>query len=272
MPNRNRRILKKALLAASVIAFMGMASKKAEAKEAPVPETRIEVSETPSYNTESTADFYGQHDSPYIYDRRLSRGLSVKYSGAYINCETGEVLFKAVSRYDEDSHYSSVKRCLESQRLKTGPYDRSKDREIRREQVYDGEYNRGAVVRDVVRGIGEIIRARRGRMHDGKILARVGADTRRRRRGMGRFRLHCRPPRAGVPARLGSEIARKGLLCDLQTRRMPALRGGASACEARQPPGRKIKNDQGGARFRGALPARPPCRFSSLMVSYQCLF
>lgn len=163
MPNRNRRILKKELLAASVIAFMGMASKKAEAKEAPVPETRIEVNETPSYNTESTADFYGQHDSPYIYDRRLSRGLSVKYSGAYINCETGEVLFKAVSRYDEDSHYSSVKRCLESQRLKTGPYDRSKDREIRREQVYDGEYNRGAVVRDVVRGIGEIIRARRGR-------------------------------------------------------------------------------------------------------------
>ena len=46
----------------------------------------------------------------------------------------------------------------------------------------------------------ETLRARRRRLHDGKILARVGADTRRRRRGMGRFRLHCRPPRLGVPA------------------------------------------------------------------------
>lgn len=163
MSDRDRRILKKELLAASLIAIMGMASKKAEAKEPAAPEINIEVSDAPSYETESSAQFYGDRDAPYIYDRRLSRNLSIKYSGAYVNCETGEVLFKAVSRYDEDLHYSSVKSCLESQKFKTGPYDRSKDREIRREQVYDGEYNKRAIIHDVVHGIGEIIRSRRGR-------------------------------------------------------------------------------------------------------------
>lgn len=169
MSNGNRRILKKELLLASLIAIMGMASKKAEAKAPSAPEINIEVSEVPSYETESTDPFYMQY--PYVEDKRLSKGLSERYSGAYVNCETKEVLLKAVSYYDEDFHYSSIKRCLESQRLKTGPYDCSKDKEIIREQIYSGEreqiyskeYNRRAVVRDVVRGIGEIIRARRGR-------------------------------------------------------------------------------------------------------------
>lgn len=162
MTNRDKRILKKELLAASLIAIMGMASKKAEAKAPAAPEINIEVSETPSYETESTAQFYD--DNPYVYDRRLSRGLSRKYSGAYINCETGEVLLKAVSRYDEDAHYSSVRSCLESQKMGVGAYDRSRDKEIRREQIRDGEYDKGAVVRDVVRGIGRIIiNSRRGR-------------------------------------------------------------------------------------------------------------
>ena len=93
MPRGNKKFLKKELLAASLIAFMGMASKKAEAKETAAPEPRVEVSATPtsSYETENTANFYSEQDSPYVYDSRLSRDLSIKYSGAYINPETNEV-------------------------------------------------------------------------------------------------------------------------------------------------------------------------------------
>ena len=103
------------------------------------------------------------NEEQYIYSPSLSRGLSIKYSGAYLNPETGEILLKATSRYDEDEHYSSAKNCRESQKLRVGPYDCSRDREIRKEQIMDGEYNGRGAVRDVIRGIGEIIRSRRGR-------------------------------------------------------------------------------------------------------------
>ncbi len=119
-----------------------------------------------NYIRERRIASYPMEEERYIYSPELSRGLSIKYSGAYINPITGEVIIKAVSRYDEDVHYNSIKSCRESQNFKTGQYDRSNDREIRREQIYNGEYgtNRGAVVRDVVRGIGEIIiRSQRGR-------------------------------------------------------------------------------------------------------------
>ena len=143
MPRGTKKFLKKELLAASLIAFMGMASKKAEAKETAAPEPRVEVSATPtsSYETENTANFYSEQDSPYVYDSRLSRDLSIKYSGAYINPETNEVILKATSRYDKDEYYSSARVCLESQRLRVGPYDCSRDKEIRREQIQTGEYN-----------------------------------------------------------------------------------------------------------------------------------
>ncbi len=168
MSQRNKKILKKELLAASLIALMGIASKKAEAKEAAAPEPRVEVSATPTatYETENTIDFPtddGYREEHYVYDRRLSKGLSIKYSGAYVNWETGEVLLKAVSRYDEDSHYSSIKRCRESQELRTGPYDCSGDKQIRREQIRNGEYNKRVIVHDVIKGINKLIRSRRGR-------------------------------------------------------------------------------------------------------------
>ncbi len=145
MPEGNRKKLKKELFAASLIAFMGMASKQAEAKNPSAPEARIEVSEAPEPRVEeSTAYFPGVDetmDERYVYDRRLSRGLSIKYSGAYINPETNEVILKATSRYDKDEHYSSIRSCLESQKLRVGPYDCSRDKEIRREQIHSGEYN-----------------------------------------------------------------------------------------------------------------------------------
>lgn len=141
--NSNRRILKKELIAASLIAFMGMAGKQAEAKNPSNPEIRVEVNDTPEFETEESSAYFsgGDVDERYVYDSRLSRGLSIKYSGAFINQDTGEVILKAASRYDEDAHYSSYKSCLESQRHKTGAYDRSRDNEIRREQIRSGEYN-----------------------------------------------------------------------------------------------------------------------------------
>lgn len=118
------------------------------------------------YIRERVVSSYPMDEERYIYSPQLSRGLSLKYSGAYIDPRNGEVIIKAVSRYDEDAHYNSVKSCREAQRFKISEYDRSNDRKIRREQIYNGEYgtNKGAVVRDVVRGIGEIIiRSRNGR-------------------------------------------------------------------------------------------------------------
>lgn len=98
----------------------------------------------------------------YVYNRKLSRGLSIKYSGAYVDIRTGDVILKAASRYDRDEQ-TTYRSCTSSQKLKTGAYDRSRDREIRRDMVRDGEYNGGTVIRDVVHGIGHILRSRRSR-------------------------------------------------------------------------------------------------------------
>ena len=98
----------------------------------------------------------------YVYNRKLSRGLSIKYSGAYVDIRTGDVILKAASRYDRDEQ-TTYRSCISSQKLKTGAYDRSRDREIRRDMVRDGEYNGGTVIRDVVHGIGHILRSRRSR-------------------------------------------------------------------------------------------------------------
>ena len=104
-----------------------------------------------------------QHDEGhFVYDRRLSRNLSVKYSRAYVNYETEDVILKAASRYDED-YRTTIRGCREAQKLGIGPYDRSRDREIRRELIENGEYGRRAVVEDVVRGLTNIIRSHRGR-------------------------------------------------------------------------------------------------------------
>ena len=168
---RRNPLLKKELLAAGITVLAGM-GQKSEAKEMESPEPKIEIYNAPAENmeTEASADFmvaaaeqYGNYDEEqYVYDRKLSRGASVKYEGAYVNWDTGKVIFKAVSRYDEN-YVSTVRSCMEMRRFQTGPYDRSGDREIRREQIRDGEYNKRAATRDIIRGIGRIILDRPGR-------------------------------------------------------------------------------------------------------------
>ena len=88
--NRRRTLLKKELLAAGIAALVSLPG-KGEAKTASAPEARIEAYALPEESMEPAAEFpldgvsdADYNDGNFEYDRRLSRGLSVKYTGVGI--------------------------------------------------------------------------------------------------------------------------------------------------------------------------------------------
>lgn len=113
-------MLKKELLAAGIAALVSLPG-KGEAKTASAPEARIEAYALPEESMEPAAEFpldgvsdADYNDGNFEYDRRLSRGLSVKYTGAYVDYETRDVIYKAADPHDKD-YRSTIDACLESQ-------------------------------------------------------------------------------------------------------------------------------------------------------------
>ncbi len=160
----HRTRLKKELLAASIVVLSGV-GQKSEARTAEAPETRMEIYAAPSENKETDATYVMEtagNDERYVYDRRLSKGLSNKFEGAYVNIDTREVLLKYTDPYKEP-YTTTIKSCIEAQKLCVGAYDRSQDKEIRRELIKNRGNGKKNVVKDVVHNLKDIIRSRRAR-------------------------------------------------------------------------------------------------------------
>lgn len=105
------------------------------------------IYEQPTNNSVLYADMYTdtynyqfRDGELYIRDPHLSRGLSVKYDGAYVSTVDGTVLYASASRYEPDKWASNIRTAEFERSRDTSAYDRSGDREWLRDNARDMAY------------------------------------------------------------------------------------------------------------------------------------